>query len=104
MPRRVVEEMVRSGRLGPKRRLRIDLHGFSTFGPGTHHSLIRWESVTGITASQHGVVIDSPQQQIVFPSGVFGLEPAVLAARLEQARSIFERGDVLEELDRTAGR
>ena len=92
--------MVRAGRLGPKLRMRVDLHGLSTFGPGTHHALIRWEWVTEISHSQHGVVVDSPNAQIVFPTGVFGLEPAALAELLEQARSIFKRGDIIEELGR----
>jgi hypothetical protein len=98
MPRRVVEETVRTGRLGSKRRMRVDLHGVSTFGPGSHHEVIRWEWITEITSSPHGVTVDSPRGQIVFPSGVFGLTPEDLAARLEQARSIFERGDVIEQL------
>ena len=85
------------GRLS-KRRIRVDLHGVSTFGPGSHHEVIRWEWITEITSSPDGVAVDSSRGQIVFPSGTFGLAPDDLAARLERARSIFERGDVIEEL------
>ncbi|MDQ6613945.1 MAG: hypothetical protein M3083_04165 [Actinomycetota bacterium] len=101
MGKRVVEEMVRINRLGPKRRMRIDLHGVSTFGPGRHHTLIRWEWISEIAPSHHGVVIDSGKVQIIFPSGVFGLDPHDLADRLEEARSIFKRGEIIEQLSRT---
>ena len=101
MPRRVVEETVSLGRFRSKRRMRVDLHGVSSFGPGSHHEVIRWEWITQITSSSHGVTVDASRGQIVFPAGVFGLAPEDLAARLEQARSIFERGDVLEELGGT---
>jgi hypothetical protein len=94
--------MIRSGRFGARHRVRIDLHGFSTFGPGTHHQLIRWESVIEIVPSVHGVVIRSPSDEIVFPARVFGLEPSTLAERLEVGRSIFERGEVIEALARAS--
>jgi hypothetical protein len=97
----MVEETVRSGRLGPTVRLRIDLHGVSSFGPGKHHTAIRWEWIERITTAQHGVIVTSDAHEIVLPSGTFGLEPAVLAERLEKAGSIFERADVLDELGRT---
>ena len=81
-----------------KRRIRVDLHGVSTFGPGSHHEVIRWEWITEIRSSPDGVTVDSSRGQIVLPSGTFGRAPDDLAARLERARSIFERGDVIEEL------
>lgn len=102
MSPRVVEEMIRSGRFGRTLRLRIDLHGVSTFGPGSHRTLIRWEWITRISARNHGVVIESDKQEIVFPSGSFGLEPAALAERLTEAGSIFKRADVLEALHQAA--
>lgn len=103
MGQRAVEEEVRVRRFGAKVRLRVDLHGVSSFGPGKHRKLIRWEWIESITSSPHGVVISSDQHEVVFPSGSFGLEPGGLAARLERGRSIFERADILEELA-TGGR
>jgi hypothetical protein len=94
--------MVRTRWLGPKRRLRIDLHGVSTFGPGQDHTLIRWESVIEIRHSPTGVVVDSAERQVLLPAGVFGLAPVDLADRLDQARSIFKRGDIIEGLDRSS--
>lgn len=64
--------------------------------------MIRWESVIEIIPSVHGVVIRSPSEEIIFPTQVFGLEPSVLAERLEVARSIFERGEVIEALARAS--
>jgi hypothetical protein len=94
----VVEAMIREGRFGPVRRLRIDLHGISTFGPGRHHSLIRWERLCELSADAHGVTASSPTAQIVLPAGLFGCNPVELSEKLEHARSIFERADVLAEL------
>ena len=99
---RVVEETIRAGRFGRTVRLRIDLHGVSTFGPAAHHAVIRWEWITSISASEHGVTVESPKGEIVLPARAFGLEPAALAARLEEAGSIFKRPEVLEELSRSA--
>lgn len=70
----MVEEVIRSGRFGATLRLRVDLHG---------------------------VVVTSDSEEIVFPSGVFGLDPPALAERLEQAGSITRRADVIAELGRT---
>ena len=97
----MVEETIRSGRFGSTIRLRIDLHGVSSFGPGKHHTAIRWEWIERITPAQHGVVVVSDAHEIVLPSGTFGLEPAVLAERLEQAGSIFDRADIIAELSRS---
>jgi hypothetical protein len=98
MGARVVEEVVRVGRSGPVQRLRIDLHGISSFGPGEHHSLIRWERLCEISADAHGVTVSSPTGRIVLPTGVFGIRPVDLAEKLEEARSIFKRPDVLASL------
>ncbi len=93
--------MVRSGRFGPDVRLRIDLHGVSCFGPGSHRSLIRWEWIERITPGPHGVVVVSGKDEIVIPSGAFGLEPAALAERLQRAGSIHARADIIAELGLT---
>ncbi|MDQ6783859.1 MAG: hypothetical protein M3063_10525 [Actinomycetota bacterium] len=101
MSRRAIEELVRAGRFGPTVRLRIDLHGVSSFGPGTHRTLIRWEWIERVVVHNDGVVITSARGEVVFPSGVFGLDPPALAERLEGAGSIFRRADILDELSRT---
>lgn len=79
-------------------RLRVDLHGVSVFGPGESRTLIRWEWVTGIEVTDDGVVVRSPQARLTFPPGAFGLDPPVLAQRLQQARSIVDRPDVIGQL------
>lgn len=101
MTARSVEETVRAGRFGPTLRLRIDLHGVSSFGPGRHRALIRWEWIEKVASHPHGVVVTSNRDKIVLPSGVFGLEPAALAERLERAGSIFMRADIIDELSQT---
>lgn len=95
---RVVEEVVRSGRTGHSIRLRIDLHGVSCFGPGDHRTLIRWEWIESITPDCRGVTIVSGTDQILLPSGAFGLEPEALAGQLDRAGSIFARAEVLDQL------
>ncbi|MHB1535923.1 MAG: hypothetical protein ACYC1D_15205 [Acidimicrobiales bacterium] len=98
MGQRSAEEVVRSGRFGPTLRLRVDLHGVSSFGPGKHHTLIRWEWVEKITPDAHGVVVTSANGNVVFPSGAFGLEPEALAERLGRAGSIFARAEIIAGL------
>jgi hypothetical protein len=98
MSARVVEVIVSAGRRRAERRIRIDLHGISTFGPGPHHSLIRWEQLASLSAGPHGVTASSSRAEIILPNGIFGVEPAALASKLEQARSIFQRSDILAEL------
>ena len=93
----VAEHHVRSGRFGPKRRLRVDLHGVSVFGPGRRRTLIRWEWVEAISVDG-GVVVRSPDGHLVLPPGAFGLAPDALAAELERARSIVHRPDVIGSL------
>lgn len=91
---------MRSGRSGPTLRLRIDLHGVSSFGPGKHHTLIRWEWIEAVTADQHGVIVTSEDSEIVLPRGAFGLDPAVLAEQIGRAGSIVHRADIIEGLAR----
>jgi hypothetical protein len=94
---RVAEEEVRPRRFGPKVRLRVDLHGVSTFGPGEQRSVIRWEWIEAITAAAD-VVVRSATTSITIPAGTFGLQPPALMARLEAARSITDRADVIGQL------
>lgn len=96
--RGVAECLVRAG-LFKKRRLRVDLHGVSEFGPGDGHVLIRWEWVERVEASGAGVVVGSASDEVKFPSGAFGCSSADLAERLERARSITDRSDVIASLD-----
>ncbi|HWC10054.1 MAG TPA: hypothetical protein VG455_02415 [Acidimicrobiales bacterium] len=99
MAQRVAEEVVRPRRLGPKVLLRVDLHGVSRFGPrSAHHTLIRWEWIEDI-AVEAGVTVRSSGASVHFPPGAFGLEPAVLAERLEAARGIDQRTDVIASLN-----
>ena len=92
------------GRLfGPKRLLRVDLHGVSTYGQGDDRTLIRWEWVDAIEVDRDSVVVRGADGSIVLPSGAFGLVPAKLAAELEQARAIQNRPDVIGRLSVGAG-
>ena len=93
----MAEHVVRSRLFRPRVRLRVDLHGVSAFGPGDRHTLIRWEWVERISVGD-GVVVDSAKQQVRFPPGAFGLQPGPLAERLERARALDRRPDVIEEL------
>lgn len=100
MGMRIVEERIRDGRFGRfgrARRLRVDLHGVSVFGPGDDHRAIRWEWIEEITAGQQ-VVVRSGDGAIAIPAGTFGLTPAALADRLHEARSITRRAEVIAEL------
>ena len=92
------------GRLfGPTRLLRVDLHGVSAFGAGDERALIRWEWVEDIEIERGSVIVRSPEESIVLPSGAFGLEAEALAAELEQARSIGNRSDVIRRLSTAGG-
>ncbi len=93
----VAEDQVRSGRLRPRQRVRVDLHGVSVFGPGRQRTLIRWEWMEDISVDR-GVVVRSANARLTLPPGAFGLAPEVLAAQLERARSIVERPDVIGAL------
>ena len=103
MAQRVAEHVVRRRFFGPKRLLRVDLHGVSSFGAGDHRSLVRWEWVEGIDVEGGtGVVVRSATDRIAFPAGAFGLSPHQLASELERARSITERPDVIGRLSGAA--
>jgi len=95
----VAEHVIRPRRFGPKIRFRVDLHGISSFGPGDEHTLIRFEWVESIEADAAGtVVVRSSTESVRLPPGAFGLEPTELAQRLEEARSIQRRPDVIGQL------
>ena len=97
MRQRVAEHLLRSDPLGPMVRVRVDLHGVSIFGPGDRRTLIRWDAITSIEAGD-GVVVRSPTAELTLPPRAFGLDPSHLAARLESAKSIIDRPDVIGEL------
>jgi hypothetical protein len=95
---RVAEHVVRGRLFGPKRLLRVDLHGVSAFGAGDERALIRWEWVEAIEVERGSVVVRGGEDTIVLPSGAFGLDAKELAAQLEQARAITSRSDVIRRL------
>lgn len=97
MAQRSAEHKLRTGLFGPRLRLRVDLHGVSMFGPKGERKLIRWEWVDSITVEK-GVVVRSATDELRFPRRAFELAPDVLAQRLEEARSIERRPDVIGEL------
>ncbi len=87
------------GRLfGPKKLLRVDLHGVSAFGAGDERALVRWEWVEAIEIDRGSVVVRVAEDEIVLPSGAFGLGAEELAGELESARSIQNRSDVILRL------
>lgn len=87
------------GRLfGPKRLLRVDLHGVSAFGAGDERALIRWEWIEAIDIERDTVVVRGGEGSIVMPSGSFGLGAGELAEELELARAIHNRSDVIGRL------
>ena len=89
---------MRSRLFGPKIRYRVDLHGVSCFGPGEERTLIRWEWVDTIGVEEGAVVVASTKDRVAFPSGAFGFSARDLAERLEAARSITDRPEVIGEL------
>ena len=95
---RVAEHVMRSRPFGPKIRFRVDLHGVSCFGPGEERTLIRWEWINTIGVEEGSVVVTSSKDRVTFPSGAFGFSPPDLAERLEVARSITRRPEVIGEL------
>lgn len=103
MAQRVAEHVVRGRLFGPKRLLRVDLHGVSLFGAGDEKSLIRWEWVEAIELDRGSVVVRGSEDSIVLPSGSFGLQAEVLAEELERARAIQNRSDVIRRLSMAGG-
>jgi hypothetical protein len=78
--------------------LRVDLHGVSVSSPGGERTAIRWEWIDDIAFGCDETVVHAASGTITIPAGTFGLVPEVLAARLEEARSIARRTDVIQEL------
>lgn len=97
MRERVAEHVLRPRPLAPPVRVRVDLHGVSVFGPGSRRTLIRWEWMIEI-AVEDSVVVRAANAEIRLPRESFALSPDALAARLEEARSIERRPDVIGEL------
>jgi hypothetical protein len=95
---RVAEHVVRGRLFGPKRLLRVDLHGVSAFGAGDERALIRWEWIEAIEVEWGSVVVRGADGSIVLPSGAFGLETKDLAEELERARGIENRSGVILRL------
>ena len=93
---RSVEEAVRSAS-GEGQVVRIDLHGVSVSSASGHRTAIRWEWIEEIVAGDD-TVVRAASGTVTIPGGTFGLEPAVLAALLDQARSIARRTEVIQEL------
>lgn len=91
---------MRVRRFGPKLRFRVDLHGVSMFGPGEARTMLRWEWIEGIDGSGKGVVVRSATDALTIPPQAFGLTSGALAERLEAARSITNRSEVIGELSR----
>jgi hypothetical protein len=89
---------MRPRRFGAKILFRVDLHGVSVFGPGDKKVLIRWEWVDTIAVEEGSVHVRSTTERVTFPAGAFGFEPAALAERLEEARSITRRPEIIGEL------
>ncbi|MDQ6909819.1 MAG: hypothetical protein M3Z84_03390, partial [Actinomycetota bacterium] len=92
MAQRVAEHVMRPTRFGSKVLLRVDLHGVSRFGPGDTRTLIRWEWIESIEVGSD-VVVRSASEQVVLPSGAFGVDCDALAERLQSARSIQDRAE-----------
>jgi len=98
MLQRVAEHVIRPRRFGPKLLLRVDLHGVSSNGPGDQRTAIRWEWIEDITVGEDSVEVRSATDTVRFPSGAFGFDPAALGQRLQEARSITRRPEIIGEL------
>ena len=96
MGRRSVEQRIRSSG-GEALVLRVDLHGVSVSSPGGDRTAIRWEWIEEIVAGPD-TVVKAASGTITIPGGTFGMAPEVLAARLDEARSIARRTDVIQQL------
>lgn len=97
MGMRVAEAQVRLRRFGPKAMVRVDLHGVSLYGPGDNHVAIRWEWIEAMDVGG-SLTVRSAKEAITIPAGAFGLTPQALGERLERAKSITRRTDVIAEL------
>ena len=95
---RVAEHVMRSRRFGPKVLFRVDLHGVSMFGPGESHTAIRWEWIEAISVEGAAVQVRSAKDSVTMPTGAFGFDSDALAKRLEEARSITRRPEIIGEL------
>jgi hypothetical protein len=100
---RVAEHVVRGRLFGPKRLLRVDLHGISMFGAGDEKALIRWEWIEAIEVDRAGVVVRGADDSITLPDGSFGFGSQELAGELERARNIRTRSDVIRRLSSGEG-
>lgn len=89
---------MRPRRFGPKVLLRVDLHGVSVNGPGDQRTAIRWEWIEEITLHDGSVEVRSTTDSVTFPAGAFGFDPPALAQRLQDARSISRRPEIIGEL------
>lgn len=98
MAQRVAEHVVRGRLFGPKRLLRVDLHGVSAFGAGDERALVRWEWIEAIQVERGSVLVRGAEDSIELPSGAFGLPVKELAEELERARAIQDRSDVIFRL------
>ena len=98
MAQRVAEHVVRGRLFGPKRLLRVDLHGVSAFGAGDDRVLIRWEWIEGIEVERGAVVVRGAEDSIALPDGAYGLGVQALAEELQRARGITDRSDVIRRL------
>lgn len=94
----VAEAVVRARWFGPRLLVRVDLHGVSLFGPGDQRTLVRWEWIEAIEPAGNGVIVRSSGSELLLPGRPFGLRAEELAGRLEEARSITRRPDVIERL------
>lgn len=107
MPAAVAEDLVRVRRFSKPVRVRVDLHGVSTFASGdnseSRRTLIRWEWIDTITPGPTGVVVLSADSSLTLPDHSFGLTPDALSRQLESARSIVTRSDVIAELVASRG-
>lgn len=98
MAQRVAEYVMRARRFGPKVLYRVDLHGVSMYGPGEKRTVMRWEWVEGIAVADGCVDVTSANDTVRFPSGAFGFGADELASKLEAARSITTRPEIIGEL------
>ena len=98
MLQRVAEHVIRARRFGPKVLLRVDLHGVSSYGPGDQRIAIRWEWIEDITIGDGSVEVRSATDVVTFPTGAFGFDPPALGQRLQEARSITRRPEIIGEL------